>query len=192
MRLKKKSYVLAIQVASSRHNPGPLPWKAAFAQQGNQVQSPPAPAPEGFPRSRPSFPSPWAQYARRQSGSSRTASPPRFLGQRFPANQSAGYRPAIGWRRQAVWTFRLHLKFGAESHPVVSAAPRGSAGLERGQTRARNRRPAPPPRAPSPLRGISAPPPRPPAKRGRETACCLPDPSPRCQSGPALRPSAPR
>lgn len=164
-------------MASSRHNPGPYHGRLHLLSKATRYSRHRLPRPEGFPSLPANSPPPWAQYARRQSGSSRTASS-RFLGQRFPTNQSVSYRAAIGWRRQGqVWTFRLRFKNLARKAIPWSAPP-----LEqRGQTRARNHGvPAPPPRSPPPLcAGSRLLPPRPPAEReagnGRR---CLPDPSP--------------
>ena len=180
-----KRYVLAIQAASSRHNVGPYHGRLHLLSKATRY-SPPAATGSRAPRTSPSArptapPPPRSQSARRPPGSSRTASS-RFLGQRFPTNQSAGRGPAIGWRRHGrVRTFRLRFKNLARKAGPWSAPPLISAGLERGQTRARNHSiPAPPPRSPPPLcAGAQLLPPLPREEReagnGRR---CLPEPSP--------------
>lgn len=155
---------------------------------GTVPRPPPAPRPAHFPLRPANYPSPRAQSARHQPCSSRTASSP-FPGQRFLTNQRAGRGPAIGWWRQGrVRTFRLRFKNLARKARPWPAPPLGCAGLERGQTRARNHGiPAPPPRSPPPLcAGAQLLPPRPPAEReaGNGRRCrSPPDPSP--GAGPA-------
>lgn len=81
---------------------------------------------------------PPAPFARRPRGSFRTASS-RFPGQRLPTTQRATRGPVIGWRRQGrARTFRPRFKNLARKAGLWPAPPLSSAGLERGQTRARN------------------------------------------------------
>lgn len=83
-------------------------------------------------------PPPQARFARRPRGSFRTASS-RFPGQRLPTTQRATRRLVIGWRCQGrARTFRPRFKNLARKAGLWPAPPLSSAGLERGQTRARN------------------------------------------------------
>lgn len=130
-----------------------------------------------FPLGPANCPSPQAQSELHPPSSSPTASS-GFPGQRPLTNQRAGRGPAIGWRRQGrVQTFRLRFKNLARKAGPWPAPPLSCAGLERGQTRSRNRGfPAPPPRLPPPLcAGAQLLPPRPPAEReagnGRRCRC---------------------
>lgn len=157
---------------------------ARFAR--SALSPPPGPLP----------PPPQARFARRPRGSFRTASS-RFPGQRLPTTQRATRGPVIGWRCQGrARTFRPRFKNLARKAGLWPAPPLSSAGLERGQTRARNLGTPPLPLAdPSPPRGSSAPPSAAPggARGGKRPP--LPQPSPAlspCPAGPAPLPSASR
>lgn len=183
----EKCNVLAIRVASSRHDVGPQHAGLHLLNKAprNILPGPTRSAGCALPPPPGQLPLPQAQSARCQPGSSRTASS-RFPGQRFPTNQRAGSGPAIGWRHQGRGrTFRLRFKNLARKAGPWPAPPLSCAGLERGQTRARNHGiPAPPPRSPPPLcAGAQLLPPRPPAEREAGNGR-------RCRSPPEPSPSA--